>query len=246
MGRQEGRETDMLYDRPVRELLAEAVKDLPQPFTRDDVDRWFDANYPRVKHSTIQAHLTAGSVNDRNRLHYTMDVGDLLFKRSDGRFERYDAARHGWWTDGRLTQGAPDGQAVPEELQEPWPEAASTQRAPKAVEMLGEALGCALQPSVLRLEGGPTQRFDFVSEDEHLVGFLVDGSASSPAETRWTTITDRVWLLQHLRPDTRKLLVFADDTRTPRVWLDNLGALADDIDFLILDGRRLVDLREIA
>ncbi len=135
---------------------------------------------------------------------------------------------------------------MPEKPQEPGPEAASTQRVLETIEMLSEALGCALRPSVLRLEGGPTQRFDFVSEDELLAGFFVGSYADLPPEARWTTITDRVWLLQHLRAGTRKLLVFPDDSRTPKVWLDNLGALADDIEFLLLEGRQLADLKEIA
>jgi hypothetical protein len=88
-------EIALLYERPVRLLLAEALAAMPPVFSRDDVDRWFDQHYPRVKHSTIQAHIKAATVNDPNRRHFNRRVGDLLFKLPDGRYERFDPSRHG-------------------------------------------------------------------------------------------------------------------------------------------------------
>jgi hypothetical protein len=45
------------YDKPVRELLADCVRDLRSPFTRQDVLAWFGEHYPRVKATTISTHL---------------------------------------------------------------------------------------------------------------------------------------------------------------------------------------------
>ncbi len=45
------------YDKPVRELLADCVRDLRSPFTRQDVLAWFGQRCPRVKATTISTHL---------------------------------------------------------------------------------------------------------------------------------------------------------------------------------------------
>lgn len=60
---------DVLYDRPVRELLVQAVADMPATFPRDQVVGWFRQHYPSVKPSTVTAHITAATVNSHSRHH---------------------------------------------------------------------------------------------------------------------------------------------------------------------------------
>jgi hypothetical protein len=87
----------MLYDRPVRELLQEAIQHQASPFSRKDVQAYFGDRYPLVKQSTISAHVVSATVNDRNRRHYA-PAGDLLFRNADGVLEHYHPARHGKWS----------------------------------------------------------------------------------------------------------------------------------------------------
>jgi len=89
----------MFYDRPVREMLVDAVDDLPAAFTRTDVVRWFNSNYPAVKISTLRAYITAGTVNSRSRRHYPGAGQLLIYNRGDGYLERYDLSRHGQWDE---------------------------------------------------------------------------------------------------------------------------------------------------
>lgn len=52
----------MKYDRPVRELLVDCVRELHQPFTREAVIEWFRLHYPDVKSSTVTAHMVGLTV----------------------------------------------------------------------------------------------------------------------------------------------------------------------------------------
>jgi hypothetical protein len=87
----------MLYDRPVRELLADAVMQLEQPSRPADYVNWFAASYPAVKASTVRMHVTGYTANDRNRRHFAnaRRRPAVLYKRSDDRLEPYDEAVHG-------------------------------------------------------------------------------------------------------------------------------------------------------
>ncbi len=59
----------MHYDRPVRELLAECVRALQAPFTRQNVLVWFDQHYPLVKTTTISTHLAGLTEGIRPHAH---------------------------------------------------------------------------------------------------------------------------------------------------------------------------------
>jgi Endonuclease NucS C-terminal domain len=87
----------VLYDRPVRELLADAVAQLEHPSRPGDYVDWFARHYPAVKDNTVRMHITAYTANDRNRQNHAnaRRRPALLFKRSDDRLEPYDEARHG-------------------------------------------------------------------------------------------------------------------------------------------------------
>ena len=49
----------MLYDKPVRALLADAIGAMPEAFSASDVIQWFAQFYPRVRSTTVRAHLVA-------------------------------------------------------------------------------------------------------------------------------------------------------------------------------------------
>lgn len=59
----------MHYDRPVRELLADCVRELEAPFDRQDVLRWFERNYPLVKATTVSTHLTGLTEGAQSHAH---------------------------------------------------------------------------------------------------------------------------------------------------------------------------------
>jgi endonuclease len=85
----------MLYDRPVRELLRDAAKELPSPTTTNDIISWFAHKYPLVKRTTVAAHITGLTANDRNRHHYSVSRYDPIFTRtSGGSLGLYDADIH--------------------------------------------------------------------------------------------------------------------------------------------------------
>jgi hypothetical protein len=86
-----------IYEKPVRELFKDMVKefDLQQGviIPREDVYRWFDKNYPKIKISTVSAHLLKMSVNAPSRIHYSVRADgddDLLFQIDTQRFRLYD------------------------------------------------------------------------------------------------------------------------------------------------------------
>ncbi len=68
---------------------------------------WFQEHYPAVKPSSVTSHITAATVNSHSRHHYPGADQHLIFKRSDGSLERYDATRHGKWDrHGELIPGS--------------------------------------------------------------------------------------------------------------------------------------------
>jgi hypothetical protein len=212
-------------------------------FSRDDMKGWFAQRYPNIKESTVRAHIRAGTVNDPNRVHYSMKVGDLVFKRSDGRFERYDSQRHGHWRSGRPLGSQPDDKDFDvDEI--PRVETPAMQVDEKARRVLAELLGVELAPHVLQLTGGVTQRFDFVSHDQRLAGMVLDLRAVMAPEARWSAICEKVWLLEHIEGSPpRRVLLLSGDRRTSKVWVDNLGRVSGGVDLLFLDGERVIDLR---
>jgi hypothetical protein len=87
-----------IYDKPVRLLMHDLVKDLRlakgQVLTREQAVDWFRRRYPKIKESTIGAHLIRMSTNAPSRVHYSARPGDDdLFYQVDGsRFRLYDAS----------------------------------------------------------------------------------------------------------------------------------------------------------
>ncbi|MFL5384569.1 MAG: endonuclease NucS domain-containing protein [Longimicrobiaceae bacterium] len=89
-----------LYHKPVCDLMHELVDDLGikpgDVLDRSQVRQWFQAKYPLVKHSTLNAHLIRMSINDPTRLNYSPRSGgkdDLFVKIDSGRFRLYERDR---------------------------------------------------------------------------------------------------------------------------------------------------------
>jgi endonuclease len=86
-----------LYDQPVRILLRQMIDDLtsqtPGIFTREAAVEWFAQRFPKIKDSTVSAHLIRFSVNAPSRLHtHFRPDEDLLYKLPNVQFRRYDPA----------------------------------------------------------------------------------------------------------------------------------------------------------
>lgn len=110
--------------------------------------------------------------------------------------------------------------------------------------VLSEKYATFLAPGTV---GSVAKVFDFVSADRRIVGdakfySLVHGSGLPPA--KFSTIAEHVWLLEKTRA-AHRFLVFGNDRRVPRLWLDRFGSLVDGVAFFFLGGDgRLESLRE--
>ena len=85
--------------------------------------------------------------------------------------------------------------------------------------------------------GNVEKKFDFVSEDESIVGdakyyCMVNGQSIPPA--KFSTIAEHVWLLENTKAKV-KFLVFGNDRRVPEKWLEKYGNLVKSVDFYFLD-----------
>lgn len=85
-----------IYEKPIWGLIKDALSDLPEIFTSDDVLNWFHGKYPRIRDSSIRAHLIGTSVNNPTRRYYTGTLNHgLLYKVDRNHYTRYDPERHG-------------------------------------------------------------------------------------------------------------------------------------------------------
>lgn len=85
-----------IYAKPVRQLFREFIKDVAltpeKTFARKDAVDWFKLKYPKIKQSTVVAHLTMMSTNARTRIHYSLHSdpdNDLFFQLDKSHFRLY-------------------------------------------------------------------------------------------------------------------------------------------------------------
>lgn len=89
-----------------------ALESVPPVFAAQDVFEWLHSNAEWVEDVWIEGRLAADTVNDHRRQHMP-GPRDVLFGRVDGRYERYDPAMHGWWSDlGRPSEAETQGASV--------------------------------------------------------------------------------------------------------------------------------------
>lgn len=86
-----------IYDRPVRELTKEFIKDSGlskgQTFSRKDFVAWFGERYPRIKKSGLTANLLMMTTNAPSRIHYNLrstGEDDLFFQIDASHFRLYE------------------------------------------------------------------------------------------------------------------------------------------------------------
>ena len=86
-----------IYEKSVGELLkdfADSWSDNNGVFVKKDVIDWFNKNYPKIKDSTVSAHITKFSVNNKNRVHYHAHLDgrdDILFKINEHTYRKYNS-----------------------------------------------------------------------------------------------------------------------------------------------------------
>jgi hypothetical protein len=245
----------VLYERPVRELFVDAVLAMPTPFRRADVVAWFAAGYPSVRRGTVEAHITAATVNSRSRHHYGAADQHLIFQRDDGSLERYDSSRHGKWdphgalvpgsslTVVKATPGSPIATA-----HGPTSTAVSKIDSGRLFEaharrVLSEWWGVPLRSAVIELAPGLSHQFDLVSLDGQIVGDAKWFKNLPVPAAKWSVIAEYVWLLQHITAD-RRFLVFGQDREVPERWLTRFRPLIGNVEFYFLghDGDSVVRL----
>jgi len=233
----------VLYDRPVRELLVDAVKDMPTVFRRAEVVAWFKRRYPSVKPATVTAHITAATVNSPSRHHYPGADQHLIFQRDDGGLERYDSSRHGRWTSfGELVRGtAVAASTGPERpaTRPATPPGRATIDSGRTFEahartVCSERWGVPLRSAVVELAPGLSHQFDLVSLDCRLVGDAKWFKNLPVPAAKWSVIAEYVWLLQHVGGADRRFLVFGQDREVPQRWLKRFRPLIGDVEFFFL------------
>lgn len=81
----------MIYDRPIWALMKDAAAELSPPYTVGEIVAWFAEHYPKVKASSVRAHIKGMTANDPSRHHYRVSGMTALFVRqSDKTLLPYD------------------------------------------------------------------------------------------------------------------------------------------------------------
>ena len=223
--------------RSVRSLLRACVRELAEPFHREEVFSWFEREAPGVDRLAVDGLLSVATVNDRRRRHFPQPE-DLLFWRPDGRYERFGAAAHGSWSPlGEYRGPGRSAGSLTGVTRIPARPPAFEDRARVA---LSERMGVRLLPSELVLGSGVAVAFDLVSDDRTFVGRIVWVSASTPG---WSRIGESVWLLQQVHGADRRLLVLGGDEGAIRGWVDRMGPLAPGIELFVLSPTGGFELR---
>jgi hypothetical protein len=81
----------VIYDRPISALMKDAAAELSPPYTVDEIVAWFAEHYPKVKASSVRAHVKGLTANDPSRHHYHVGGMPALFTRQpDKTLIRFD------------------------------------------------------------------------------------------------------------------------------------------------------------
>jgi hypothetical protein len=90
------------YEKSTQELIMDFIKETnlqnDGTFKKQDINNWFNKNYPKIKNNTIQCHLIKLSVNAPSRKHYKAHEDgrdDILFQINGNTFKLYDLTNDG-------------------------------------------------------------------------------------------------------------------------------------------------------
>lgn len=82
----------MIYDKPIWMLMQDAAAELSPPYTAGEIVAWFAQYYPKIKASSVRAHIKGLTANDPSRHHYQVSGRTALFVRQpDKTLMPYDA-----------------------------------------------------------------------------------------------------------------------------------------------------------
>jgi hypothetical protein len=71
----------MIYDKPIWALMKDAEAELSPPYTVGEIVAWFALHYPKIKASSVRAHIKGMTANDPSRHHYRVSGMTALFVR---------------------------------------------------------------------------------------------------------------------------------------------------------------------
>ena len=71
----------MIYDRPISVLMQDAAAEFSPPYTVGEIIAWFAQYYPKIKASSVRAHIKGLTANDPSRHHYQVGGRPALFMR---------------------------------------------------------------------------------------------------------------------------------------------------------------------
>jgi restriction system protein len=82
----------MIYDRPIWALMQDAAAELTPPYTVGQIIAWFAQHYPKIKATSVRAHIKGLTANDPSRHHYQVSGRNALFVlRPDKTLMPYDS-----------------------------------------------------------------------------------------------------------------------------------------------------------
>ena len=83
----------MHYDRPLNQVIAEeALIELREPFTMEDMSAWVHERYPLFRENTVRLHIVGMSAIDPAKKHRSRSRSprrDQIFKIGPNRCRRY-------------------------------------------------------------------------------------------------------------------------------------------------------------
>src|SRR6202161_1675403 len=84
----------MIYDKPIWALMKDAEAKLSPTYTVGEIVAWFAQHYPKIKASSVRAHIKGLTANDPSRHHYPAVAGmtALFVRRPDRTLLPFDAA----------------------------------------------------------------------------------------------------------------------------------------------------------
>jgi hypothetical protein len=99
----------MIYDRPIWVLMEDAAAELLPPHTVGEIIAWFAEHYPKIKSSSVRAHIKGMTANDPSRHHYQVSARAALFVRQpDKTLMRFDGTAVTDTDDDQELDGEPE------------------------------------------------------------------------------------------------------------------------------------------
>lgn len=87
-----------IYEKSTADLLREYAAQHPnkEGFHLPEILEWFQTQYPKIKRSTVEAHVQRFTTNYPSRIHRNVKhpADDVFFREPSGRLVRFDAAVH--------------------------------------------------------------------------------------------------------------------------------------------------------